>query len=306
MIKKAINLFWTLRIIRRFSKKNRLIKIFSKLLSECLCVDIGASYFPHSNWKSFILSKKTTWLAIDPNSKNLNYIKSWKYPAKIIAIEEALSKEGGEKNLYISSTDSGSSLLPIDINYLHYDRVEKKNFVPVRERKIKTIGTEEIFVKYFKNQPVLLKLDTQGTELEILDGIKNFKEKKIISIEMECGLDSFPIYQGAAKFGDTQNKLEKLGYELLSMKVINRQFDEDKIDHTAKEIVSHCDAIFVLDRLELKKRTKDELVALLAFYVSNGFFLEAKNMIENFDELKRYLQSSPDYKTIISLLRVKC
>ena len=179
MINKLIKFFWSLIFVRRFSKKNRIIKKFSNILPPCLCIDIGASYFPHSNWKIFILSKNTTWLAVDPNVENINYINNWKYPSKIIAIGDALSKDGKDYNLNIASTDSGSSLLNIEINELHDYRIRKEDFLPVKKKIIKTTKTEKIFQKFSDNQPILLKLDTQGSELEILDGIEDIKKKKL-------------------------------------------------------------------------------------------------------------------------------
>ena len=90
------------KIYKKIFKKSRLIKKFSNILPSCLCIDIGASYFHHSNWKTFILSKNTTWLAVDPNVERINYITNWKYPSKIIAIGEALSSDGKDYNLNIA------------------------------------------------------------------------------------------------------------------------------------------------------------------------------------------------------------
>lgn len=302
MINKLIKFFWSLIFVRRFSKKNRIIKKFSNILPPCLCIDIGASYFPHSNWKIFILSKNTTWLAVDPNVENINYINNWKYPSKIIAIGDALSKDGKDYNLNIASTDSGSSLLNIEINELHDYRIRKEDFLPVKKKIIKTTKTEKIFQKFSDNQPILLKLDTQGSELEILDGIEDIKKKKIVSIELECGLDNYPIYNEAAKFPEIMNKMKSLGFELLSMKIIHNSFNKSKYMHGLKEIVSHCDAIFTLDRLEIKKRSNDEKIILVGFYISNGFFLEAKKMLEDFPDLKSYFENENYYKKLIDLL----
>ena len=302
IISKLINFFWNLKFIRRFSKKSRLIKKFSNILPSCLCIDIGASYFHHSNWRAFILSKNTTWLAVDPNVERINYITNWKYPSKIIAIGEALSSDGKDYNLNIASTDSGSSLLYIEINELHNYRIRKEDFLPVEKKIVKTIKTEKIFQKFSDDQPTLLKLDTQGTELNILDGIEDIKKRKVVSIELECALDNYPIYSGAAKFSDIMNKMKSFGFELLSMKVINNSFNKSKYVHGLEEIVSHCDAIFALDRLEIKKRSNDEKIILVGFYISNGFFLEAKKMLEDFTDLKSYFQSENHYNKTIDLL----
>ena len=87
--------------------------------------------------------------------------------------------DGKDYNLNIASTDSGSSLLNIEINELHNYRIRKEDFLPVEKKIVKTIKTEKIFQKFSDDQPTLLKLDTQGTELNILDGIEDIKKEKL-------------------------------------------------------------------------------------------------------------------------------
>ena len=103
---------------------------------------------------------------------------------------------------------------------------------------------------------------------------------------MECALDNYPIYSGAAKFSDIMNKMKSFGFELLSMKVINNSFNKSKYVHGLEEIVSHCDAIFALDRLEIKKRSNDEKIVLVGFYISNGFFFGSKKNVRRFYRFK--------------------
>ena len=57
-----------------------------------------------------------------------------------------------------------------------------------------------------------------------------------------------------------------------------------------------------LDRLEVKKRTDEEKIALIGFYICNGFFLEAKKMLENYSSLKSYFEKENNYKKLVYLL----
>ena len=50
--------------------------------------------------------------------------------------------------------------------------------------------------------------------------------------------------------------MKSYGFELLSIKVINNSFNKFNYSHDSKEIISHCDAIFTLDRLEVKELMK--------------------------------------------------
>ena len=48
-------------------------------------------------------------LAVEPNSKNTQYLNEWDWPSKPRLIPFGLSEKGGEQLLYVTNTDSGSS-----------------------------------------------------------------------------------------------------------------------------------------------------------------------------------------------------
>ena len=69
-----------------------------------MCIDIGASYFHHSNWRVHLFYQKIQLeVTVDPNVERINYITNWKYPSKIVAIGEALSSDGKDYNLNIQA-----------------------------------------------------------------------------------------------------------------------------------------------------------------------------------------------------------
>jgi len=113
--KKIINIIKYF-LLRSFRYKIRAKKCINNLLYELVIIDVGASYYPHLKWDIFVNNLKTNWIAIDPNSHNLNYCDNWLYKSKIIKLPVAVSGEGGTKKIYITNVDSGSSLLIPQIN----------------------------------------------------------------------------------------------------------------------------------------------------------------------------------------------
>ena len=65
----------TLLFLKEFiftlTTKGRLRKLFSEIMPELMCIDVGASYYPHPKWKLFINSINTLWVAVEPNEKML-------------------------------------------------------------------------------------------------------------------------------------------------------------------------------------------------------------------------------------------
>ena len=65
-----------------------------------------------------------------------------------------------------------------------------------------------------------IKIDTQGTELEILRGGANLLEKRIIGLEVE--VEFIQIYKKQSLFGDICAYLTPIGYEFLDFTNIYR------------------------------------------------------------------------------------
>lgn len=63
-----------------------LSKELSKYLPDLMCVDIGASYYPHPKCKIFLNAHNINWIAVEPNEKNLFYVQKWKWLCKITTI----------------------------------------------------------------------------------------------------------------------------------------------------------------------------------------------------------------------------
>jgi len=74
-LKNKLKRFKILYKIRDYLFSDKISKIISDNMPIINCIDVGASYFEHSKWKIFLNSKTTNWIAVDPNSQNLDYFK---------------------------------------------------------------------------------------------------------------------------------------------------------------------------------------------------------------------------------------
>jgi len=166
----------------------RVSRLLSPHLPASICVDVGASYYPHGKWLAFLNAPRTQWLAVEPNEANIGYIKSWGWPCRVAACTTGLSRDGGVQTLYVTNVDTGSSLLPPEITPSMKHRVTDLAYLfPVTERRIETLTLVQALAGLSAIAPVFVKLDTQGTELSILQGAQPlFDVRRIVGIEMEA------------------------------------------------------------------------------------------------------------------------
>ena len=107
----------------------------------------------------------------------------------------------------MANTDSGSSILPPtgrpDILAL-----DNGYFFPLKLKNINT-STLEVELNSFEISAIdCIKLDTQGSELLILQGLDDMRFEKLLFVEAEVSLQSPTLYEGAATISTFQAFLE--------------------------------------------------------------------------------------------------
>jgi len=265
-----------------------------KALPTTNCVDVGASYYPHTSWWLFLGSESSNWLAVEPNESNLSYLKNWPWKAKTHAVVAGLSELGGKEVLHITNIDSGSSLLEPVIPpsmKLRLGESGEKYVFPVRKVEIDTRTLASV-LEEVGNYPTIVKLDTQGSELSILKAAINEKmSSKIVGIEIECSLLATPLYKGSPRLWEIALYLEGFGFELLGLDVLPRNSTSKKVSNISKQLAVECDAVFSLRRDVVFGRCLEERAVLFGFYVTNNFHKEAIITLESDIELVVYLEN---------------
>jgi FkbM family methyltransferase len=235
-------------------------------LAKLTFVDCGASYFPPDTWQPALGQPDTHLILVDPNGQNLGY--GSKLACKTETIPKALWSEPGIQTLYIANTDSGSSLLaPTG----RPDVLEADNgyFFPLTARSIycSSLSAEldSINTRFVDS----IKLDTQGSELEILKGLDRGRMERLMFIEAEVSLQSPTIYQGAATLRDFSDYLEPQGYELANIRL-------SRSCHSLPHALSRpneCDILYVRPLHRLGDLAKDPHVLIKIIALANLYYL---------------------------------
>lgn len=279
--------------LRYYTRQWRITRVLSPFLPRSVCVDVGASYYPHVKWRMFLSAPETQWLVVEPNEDNIGYVQNWEWPCQVFTCATGLSQYGLEHTLYITNVDTGSSLLEPEITPSMMHRVmDKDYYFPVTERSINTVTLSQAMEGLSDASPIFVKLDTQGTELSILKGAQEvFDKNMIIGIEMESTLLSQPVMKGSGKFWQACEFLESQGFELLDMKPIPGILKSGRKKSRSKSYLHECDAVYALRQDIAKDLPVDSRICLVAFYLTNQFYWEALSMLKGDSELLGYLKN---------------
>ena len=188
-----------------------------------------------------------------------------------------------EFNLYVRKSES-SLLEPNEnyqINFSSRLRVESKV-------KVKSVILQDALRK-LGVIPDLIKLDTQGTEFEVINSSKSvFANALMVEVEAEF----LEMYKNQKLFADVSQLLYKSGHQLL---YINRVFGNmnNKIVRTRGQLV-FADMLFGLNfekAVKLEVSRKYKYCILLMNYGHNDFAYQLFNNDEKFQSLHPELEN---------------
>ena len=280
------------QLARRYSTTARLAALLATQLPELTSIDVGASYYPHPKWRLLLESPATRWVAVEPNVANIAYIEHWEWPCQVSAVTTGLSREGGTQTLYVTHVDSGSSLLEPRIPDAQAHRFRNLDyFFPVQPRAIDTLTLQSVIDERARG-PVLVKLDTQGSELSIVMGAQAaIEDRRVVGVELESTLLAQPVMQGSGKFWEACRHFEQHGFELLHLKVIPGPSRRAHKHARANTFLNECDAVFALRRDVAATLPVEHRTALFAFYLCNKLFDEAHDLLERDGPMRAALQA---------------
>lgn len=141
------------------------------------------------------------WFKIIENK--LNIIKFDEDEDKILFDKENFKK------FYLTENPVQSSLFKPKLNQIRYENNESRLNYKILDVKVNSLDNE---LKDYDRQIDLIKIDTQGSEYEILKGGMTIIKKDMPYIFLETWSEEY--YEGITLFDEIITKMREIGYEL--------------------------------------------------------------------------------------------
>lgn len=192
------------------------MRALSKFLGELRIglVDIGASGGLEPRWHSIRRNIKAFLFEVDERSHQ--ELRSADYVDEIFPVGLGVSETSASLNL--CRKPGASSLLSPRRSFL--SRFPNAERFDVITRETVNLSTLDKCLLERWQDCEFIKIDTQGTELDILRGGAALLDHSIIGLEVE--VEFLQLYEEQPLFGDVCSYLEKKGYEFLDFVNIRR------------------------------------------------------------------------------------
>ncbi len=184
-------------------------------------IDLGADGGIPENWVPY--QDLMVINAFEPNEAECK-IQAMKSTGNIKWHPVALASETKTKKFYIPKRTTGASLYRPNLNV--FERFgDDQYWGNIQEKYINCQSPSYFFKKNSIKPPELIKLDTQGSELDILKGINSKDFKHILAIEVEVEFVEF--YEKQPLFYDVHKFLENLGFELIDLRTARSYYSKN-------------------------------------------------------------------------------
>ena len=243
IIKKIINFY---KFKRSYSKITYINKIMNE--NKISILDIGAAggieQFQDS-WQPFI--NRINFILCEPHEESFNSISS----LKTKVIDKALSDEIKTNNIFYETRKPECS----SMKEINYDYLKKfpfpERFEVVKKKNISTTTIDNEFK--ILDSPHFIKIDTEGSELDILKGASETL-KNTLGLVVEIYFTEY--HKNQVKFDEIKNFLNSKNFEFIDFINLTKW---ERNNHRHHGQIQAADVLFlippenILSRLNKKK-----------------------------------------------------
>ncbi len=251
-------------------------------------------------------SKLTAVMGFEPNKEEqerlLKEVNGLHY-AMYEVEAQALAEKEKDATIYLLEASTNDSLLPPSKFFI--ERYNTPKFVQTGSSELRTTTLDKILFEERISQPFwgeFIKLDTQGSEFDILEGAKKTLQERCVAVTVE--VEFFQIYQNQKLFSDIEIFLRDLGFSFYGFDdmFLRSRRRVGKKNVIGRERLQHTDAIFFKDpynekKVEISQRQKYALFlsAMLFGYYDFAFEIAEKTWAKTKNEQKNVLSMIESY-----------
>lgn len=213
---------------------NRALEVLRRAGISLTLVDVGASLEPFPPFRPLL--GHATYVGFDPDLREMHTEAS--ETGRRVVIDKAVVAEAGRTTarFFLTRNPTASSTLrPLDdalAPYLHAYRYEV-----VDEAEVPATTLGEALASAGLERADWIKLDTQGTDLRLLDGLDESLFSTLMAVDAEPGFDRY--YETEDTFGDLHREMTGRGFwmsdiELTRAVRLRRETFEDALGARSK------------------------------------------------------------------------
>ncbi len=214
-------------------------------------IDAGARKGFEKHWNHY--EDQIKLIGFEPNEDSYKECIEKKSSSKTEYYPFALGRERGEKDFYITTYLSGCSLMKPDLQVAQRFGFEKN--VTVKDKiSVQTIDLDSFVNDYEIEYVDFIKLDTEGSELDIFKGAQKTVNNSVIGISTEVKF--VKVQKDQPLFTDIDIYLRNLGFHLYDLDLNRSPRKVLANNHN----ISNIGQIILAQALYLRD-TVDELIA---------------------------------------------
>ena len=189
--------------------------LLSKLDIHPVLIDIGASGAPPEIWEE--IAQHSIYVGFDPDLRDLHEVSDSPFYKEIIVNEAITSGEGSNEVLFYftKSPHCSSTLKPDSDSLSHY--LFSDLFIVEKEAKFRASSLNSIMERLSLSRIDWFKTDSQGTDLQIFNSLRDEIRSRVLAVDIEPGL--MDAYIGEDLFVDAHRDLTKNGFWLSNLTV---------------------------------------------------------------------------------------
>lgn len=179
--------------------------------------DVGARYGVHPSWAGF--DGDVLYFAFEPDQLEADRLRKRATRAGYEVVETALGNKHEERNLYITRHRGYCSFREPDLESFWFKYYRPGEGEVEAVQRVKTV-TLDHFVASRQVRVDFLKIDTEGSELEVLEGAEQQLSASILGLRTEACFQS--CYKEQPLFPEIHNYLLKHRFFLLNLDYFGR------------------------------------------------------------------------------------
>jgi FkbM family methyltransferase len=244
-------------------------------------MDVGAAGGVAPHWRDYLSVLDVDCFEPDTQECELRQRES---PPNLHWYPVALAGATARRDFYVLNRATGSSLYPPnDAVILEYSGPSYAGVRRVIE--VDCMSLADFLAEHRRPMPALMKLDTQGTELEILSSLTPAQFEGLLCVELE--VEFLELYRGQPTFGDVHAFMQRNGFRLLDLRTHRayRNANDESLHylrkylHTAAgsaalsaELVAG-DALYIRESFaQVPSGSKERLVSFMCLLRMYGFY----------------------------------